>query len=251
MATPKLHQVLAIEKGIKTRVQRRFSDEYKSVQKPDLFNGLAKNYKAKDEDGDKFPPERKKVQKVAAELLREVSKLLSELFDVTAQKDFANCQARADVVIEGRSEPLLRNVPVTFLLFLEKQLKDLQNFVAKVPVLDPSEDWSHDANSNLFKTAATETTKTKKLQRPVVLHPPTKEHPAQTQLITEDVIIGSWETVKQSGALPAPQRAELLERIEQLSQAVKFAREAANSVEAERQVIGRAVFGFLFEKGQA
>lgn len=247
MTSPKLHQILAIEKGVKNRVMRKFSDAYKTVQKPDLFNGLAKNYKPNDEDGDRFPPERKKVQQVASDLLKDISKSLTELLDVTSQKDYANCNAKADVTLEGQSEPILRDVPVTLLLFLEKQLKDLHTFVSKIPVLDPSEDWSYDSNANLFKTQAILTTKTKKVQKPIVLHPPTKEHPAQTQLITEDCIIGSWETIKHSGSLPGPQRAELLERLENLSKAVKFARESANGTEAPKKDIGRKVFDYLFE----
>lgn len=247
MAQAKLHQVLAIESGIKTRVARKLSDAYKSIQKPDLFNGLSKHYQPKDEDGDRYPPERKKVQLIASELMRDLSRNLVELFDVTAQKDFANCNARADVVLEGQSEPLLREVPVTYLLFLEKQLKDLNTFVSKLPALDSAEDWSFDSNANLYKTQAIQTTKTKKIQKPIVLHPPTKEHPAQTQLITEDQIVGHWETVKQSGALPAPQRQELLDRIEALSKAVKFAREEANAVDAEGKEVGRKVFDYLFD----
>lgn len=249
MSTPKLHQVLAVEKGVKSRALRNLTEAYKSVQKPDFFNGMAKTYKANSEDGDQFPPEHKKVQIIASELLKDTSRSLIELFDVTAQKDYANCGARADVTVEGESQPVLRDVPVTLLLFLEKQLTDLHTFVSKIPVLDPAEDWSFDGNANIYKTPSTLTTKTKKLQKPIVLHPPTKEHPAQTQLITEDVIVGHWETIKHSGSLPGPQRADLLERIEALNKAVKFAREAANAAEAPKREIGRAIFDYLFERG--
>lgn len=248
MAATKLHQVLAIEKGIKTRATRKMSDAYKTIQKPDLFNGFAKTYLPKDEDGDRFPPERKRVQSVAGELLRETGKVLAELFDVTAQKDFANCDARADVILEGETEPLLRDAPVTFLLFLEKQLTDLHSFANRLPVLDPAEEWTFDANANIYKTERILTTKTKKVQRPIVLHPPTKEHPAQTQLITEDQIVGHWETLRHSSALPQPLKQDLLERIERLSKAVKVAREKANAVDAEKREVGRTLFRFLFDQ---
>jgi hypothetical protein len=36
--------------------------------------------------------------------------------------------------------------------------------------------------------------------------PATGEHPAQTQLITEDEIVGFSKTIKQSGAIPKPDR---------------------------------------------
>jgi hypothetical protein len=39
---------------------------------------------------------------------------------------------------------------------------------------------------------------------------------------------------------------ELLERVEKVQHAVKFAREEANNHEADEQKIGRAVLGYLF-----
>lgn len=247
MANAKLHQVLAIEKSVKSRVSRQIQDSTKKVLRPDLFNGFSKDYSPKDDDGDMYPAERKRVQTNASDLLREAGKMLAELFNITAQKDYANCYARADVILDGDTEALLRDVPVTFLLFLEKQLTELHNFASKAPVLDPAEEWAFDSHANIFKTPATQTTKTKKVQKPIVLHPPTKEHPAQTQLIVEDAIVGHWKTVKQSGALPAPLKTALLEKIEALSKAVKFAREAANAVEAPKHEMGRAVYSYLFE----
>ena len=129
----------------------------------------------------------------------------------------------------------------------QKQLAELRGFVSRLPVLDAAEEWIFDSNASLYKTAPSETTRTKKIQTPIVLHPPTKEHPAQTQLITEDRIVGHWKTVKHSGALPEPLKRTILERIEKLSDAVKVARETANAVEATPQKIGRRVFEFLLE----
>jgi hypothetical protein len=84
------------------------------------------------------------------------------------------------------------------------------------------------------------------VQRPITLYEATKEHPAQTQLITEDVIAGAWITIKYSGAIPAPRKKQLLGRIEKLSNAVKFAREQANAAEATDKKLGKEVFDFLF-----
>merc|ERR1711976_528148 len=159
---------------------------------------MGKTYEKKDEDGDNFPPENNKVQLVASEAIADLQKHLTELLDVTLTKDLANCSAVADVVVEGNV--IMEKVPVTYLLFLEKELGNLQSFVAQIPVLSPEDDWFFDENSNLYKTQPTQTSKTKKVQKPIVLYDATKEHPAQTQLITEDIVIGHWSTVKQSGA---------------------------------------------------
>ena len=68
------------------------------------------------------------------------------LFDITATKDWANCTARANVVLDGK--PLLEDVPATYVLFLEKQLSDLHTFVGKMSELDPGSDWSVDPISD-------------------------------------------------------------------------------------------------------
>jgi hypothetical protein len=141
---------------------------------------------------------------------------------------------------------LVDNAPVSYLLFLEKQLTDLRTFFGNLPVLDEGEDWSEDANSGLYKAQETKTHRTKKLQRPIVLYNATVEHPAQTQLITEDVLAGFWSQVKQSGAIPKPRKQELSERVETLLRAVKEAREEANICEeVDVPNVGQAIFGYL------
>lgn len=242
---PKLNQVIAIEKGVKSRVYGRITELHKQAQRADPYNGFAKNFRKKDEEGEDYPPERKKVQLIARDLLRDVAKLQTELFDVTATKDWANCAARADVVVDGRV--LIEAAPVTYLLFLEKQLTDVRTFIGKMPTLDESEEWSPDPNSHLFRTPKSTTHKTKKVQRPIVLYDATEHHPAQTQLISEDVIVGWWETVKHSGAIPVPRQQLLLERLDKMLKAIKFAREEANAIDAPDMSVGEAVFGYLLE----
>jgi len=87
------------------------------------------------------------------------------------------------------------------------------------------------------------------MQKGIVLYDATEHHPAQTQLITEDVVVGHWTTTKFSGAIPRPRKKVLLERIRQLADAVKFAREQANSIEADDQKVGRKVLDFIFARG--
>jgi hypothetical protein len=61
------------------------------------------------------------------------------------------------------------------------------------------------------------------------------------------VVVGHWRTIKFSGALPAKRVNELLERVERLQQAVKFAREEANDIEVEDEKVGAKVFQYLFK----
>ncbi len=240
----KLNQVVAVESGIKTRVNAAVSELYKAVQHPALFEGFSKQYRPLSEEGEKFPPETKNVQMASRGVLEQALKALTELFDVTAQKDFANTQAKADVVVDGNV--LLTGVPVPYLLFLEKQLTDIHTLVAKLPVLDPAETWTADVNSGLYRTEPTQTVRTKKIQKALILIPPTDKHPGQAKDITEDVTVGNWEQTKFSGAMPAPVRTALVAKIEKVQRAVKFAREEANGQLAPAQDIASKVFGYLF-----
>ena len=241
----KLHQLIAIEKGVKSRVYGEVTSLHKDSQKPEPYNGLVRTFVKKDEEGEDFPPERKKVTLRAEDVLRRLSTLTSELFDVEASKDRANCEAKADLVVGGVS--IMKDAPATFLIFLDKQLSDLRTFVDKLPTLDESEDWTLDTSTGMYRSTETVTGKTKKSQRPIVLFPATPEHPAQTQMITDDILVGHWHTVRQSGAIPATRKATILDRIDSLIKAAKQAREQANAVETKDQAVGAAVFGYLFK----
>lgn len=244
MAT-KLNQIIAIEKGVKSRASQSVNENYKLIQKPELFSGFDKKYQPKDEEGEKLPNENKFVQYQGQVVLQQLQKSMTDLFEVTARKDWTNMVAKADVVVDGNT--VIQGAPVTFLLFLEKSLTDLRTFVSNLPTLDPAEDWSVDANSGLYKTAPVSTHRTKKVQKPLVMFPATPEHPAQTQMVTEDIIAGFWTTVKLSGAVAKPQVAAYLEKIEKLIKSVKEAREEANMTqEVASPNVGSAVFGYVF-----
>ncbi|WP_344620071.1 hypothetical protein [Dactylosporangium salmoneum] len=240
----KLNQIIAVEKGVKSRSFQDLTEAHHVLQKPALLAGISRTYRPKDEEGEQLPPESTRVQVKAEEVLRQTGTILTRLFDVTATKDWTNCVARADVVVDGT--PLLRDVPVSYLLFLEKQLADVLTFVRKLPVLDAAETWVYDASADTYATEPTQTTRTKKIPRNHVKAEATEKHPAQVEVYYEDVVIGYWKTIKFSGALPAKRVNELVERVEKLQAAVKFAREEANAVEVVEQETGEKVFRYLF-----
>jgi hypothetical protein len=242
--TTKLNQIVAIEKGVKSKSYAELTEAHHNVQKQALLSGISRTYQPKDEEGEQLPPESTRVQLKAEDVVRQTTANLTRLFDVTATKDWANCTARADVTVDGR--PVLRDVPVSYLLFLEKQLSDLNTFVKKLPVLDAGETWTHDPSSDTWKTEPVRTLRTKKVMRNHVKAEATDKHPAQVETYNEDVTIGYWTTTKFSGAVPAQRVNELLERVDKLSQAVKFAREEANTFEVTDQHVGEAVFAYLF-----
>jgi hypothetical protein len=241
---PKLNQIIAIEKTVKSQSLRELTDAHKLLQKDSLLAGIARTYRSRDDEGETYPPESTRVQVRAEEMIDKTVEILAKLFDVTATKDWSNGDARANVVIDG--ETLLENVPVTYLLFLEKQLTDLHTFIKNLPTLDPSELWIYDNASNAWATEPVQTSKTKKIPRNHVKSEATKEHPAQVEVYYEDVVVGYWQTIKYSGAMPAARVAELVERVRKLQDAVKFAREEANTLEVKEQKLGEKLFNYLF-----
>ena len=180
----------------------------------------------------------------AEDIIRKTTDELTKLFNVGSTKDSADSTAKADVVFNGVT--LLSQVPATYLLFLEKQLADLHTFIKKLPVLDASELWTFDSSADSWATEPIQTTKTKKIPRNHVKAEATEKHPAQVEVYYEDVLVGNWRTIKFSGALPARRINELLNRVELLQEAVKFAREEANSLEVSEQKVGAKILNYLF-----
>jgi guanylate kinase len=240
----KLNQIIAVVNGKKTKTTKSVTDVYHNLQKPTLFEGISRTYRPSEEDGETLPPEKKLVQYKVQDAIREVREALTELWDVTATQDWANTKAVADVKVDGKS--VLLKVPVTHLLFLEKQLTDLGTFVSKLPTLDSAEKWTFSQESDSYQSVESRTNKTKKVMRNHVKAAATDKHPAQVDVFTEDVKVGEWSTIKFSGAITAKRKNEMAERVAKLAEAVKFAREEANNLEVENQTISAPILDFVF-----
>lgn len=242
---PKLNQIIAIEKAAKNSSNDVITQAYHKIQKPEIFSGISRTYTKKDDEGEEFPPENTLVITNAEDLLNHTTLAWTKLMDITATKDRANTAAVADVVVDGVT--IIENVPVTYLIWLEKQLVDVRTFITKLPVLDPAFKWEADPNvgTGVFATPPVLTNKSKKVPKNHVKAPATDKHPAQVEVYMEDVIVGTWNTVKYSGALPQADVDALLVRVTTLQEAVKFARETANSIEVTSFNVGEPIFDFL------
>jgi hypothetical protein len=70
----------------------------------------------------------------------------------------------------------------------------------------------------------------------------------KVETYTEDVIVGTWTTIKFSGAIPAKEKNEMLDRVHRLQEAVKCAREQANGMDVELRKIAGPVLQYVFGK---
>jgi len=240
-----LNQAVAVRKGVQSRVHEATTELHRLLDKQALFNGIARKFRPLTEDSERFPDESQNVQQNAKDVVKTICSKLVELIDIEATVDATNAVATADVVVDG--VVLAKDVPATTLLFLEKELGRVRSDLRNIPELDPSEAWTKDVNSDLYVTLPQETARTKKVQKAIVLYPATPEHPAQTQMISEDQVAGYWSVVKMSGAMPKPDKLALIEKADLLLDAVKSAREKANTKEVVRKEIGNDLMSFLLK----
>lgn len=241
---PKLCEIIALTTGRKPETQRKLTDLHQLTQKPPLFSGMHKTYSPRDEnDKELLPEERQEIQLRVGEVVGQAEAALSNLYDLIVTQDTGNQKAVADITL-STGQTIAKDVPVTSLLYFEKQLDDLKKFYATLPTLDPAKPWLRDEGNRCYRTSNTKT-RTKRVKSPITLYEATKEHPAQTQLIEEDKIIGDYVTVEFSGAITPAQRQTLLDRVSMLKDAVVLAREKANQTTVEQRKVGEALFKFL------
>lgn len=240
----KLNQIIALVQGKKARATKLLTTIHHSWQKERLA-GIGRTYSPLAEDGEQFPPESRVVQVRVNSEIKKIQNELADFFNVVATQEYGNTEAVGNICVD--EEILLADVPITVLLFLEKQLTDLGTLARNLPTLPTDRIWSQDEAKNCWVTQPEQTVKTQKKVEPIVKYDATPEHPAQTDLISVDRTIGHWSTIHMSGALPETERDAIVLRIEKLQDAVKVAREEANSREVQfRDGIGSAVLGYVF-----
>lgn len=240
----KLNQIVALEKGVKARAYADVTAAHRSLTKNPLMSGISRTYQPRDDQGETLPPESTRVQTRTSDAVTSVEAALVRLFDITLIKDVANGRAIADIKVDGNV--LVEKVPVTTLLFLEKQLNDLLTFVRALPVLDAAESWTYSATQDAYATAPSKTTRTKKIPKSFSKAKATDRHPEQVEMYYEDVIVGDWTTTKFSGALPQADVTAIRERVVNLIEAVKVARESANSIEVIDVAMGSKILDYVF-----
>lgn len=243
---PKLNQIIAIEDGSKKSGYADLTKTHHVLQKPDLFSGFVATYAPHTEDPTlKQPDQRKVIQQNAPEIVKQAQAGLAEMWNVVATKDMGNCTAKADIVVDGVT--LASAIPVTHLLFLEKQLNDMRTFIAKLPVLDPAKEWEYDPNKGMYQTKFHEQRiKTRKVHKSLVKIEPGPHSPGQAEIITVDEPEGVWTQVDMSTAYPQDAIRQMLDRVSKLSAAVKSAREEANSIDVVKATTAEMLLGFIF-----
>lgn len=241
--TRKLYQHIIIENEVKGAAEKITNETLKVFKGRELFEGFHREYQPKDVAGDQLPTESKEVVTTVEERLAWTEGKVAELLDFELVKDAANMAAKADLVVGERA--LAKDVPATYLLALEKRLREIRSYYDAIPTIDMSKKWEDGGKPGHRKHGPVDQYRTAKKTIPVVLRQETKEHPAQVKAETEDVQIGKFLTTYFSGSAHPKDKAEWIGRIDRLIAATKRARMQANEAEVGEQKIGKEIFDYI------
>jgi len=244
----KQNQIIAIEKTVKTDAEKAFTAAYQMLDQETRFSGIARTYSPINDDDPnafQYPDESTLVQMTVPELISAVEVKLVRMIDVVTTKDSTNTLAKADIKVGDTV--LATDVPVTTMLWLEKQLQDMRTFLSKLPMLDPGKEWTWDDQTGNYVSDPVDTVKTQKVLQNHVKYEATIEHAAQVETFTKDEPVGKWTTRQFSGAIPRATRDALMDRLTNLQESVKMAREEANNTEVTDHKIAEGILDYLFE----
>lgn len=247
---PKLHETLAIETNLESQANKVRGELANTFEKKrHLFEEKRVTFRPLSEGEAPVTEAQSDIQSTVPQELEWVSEFIIKALDASYQVAEANTKARADVVLseDDADSVILNDVPATTLLELEKRLAEIHHLITVIPTLDPAKGFQPDqARKHVFQAREVMKTRTKKVQKPVVLYEATDKHPAQVQLVTEDVPVGVIHEQEWSGLITPLQKAEMIARVEQLTRAVRRARSRANDQEVDRtKKLGRVLLQYI------
>lgn len=245
MGSP-LHQFVAVAQGHRKSAESLRTKIYQTLQKSDLYAGFERLYRPdvdESQNPEKLPPESKRVQHRVLEDLAEFVNASIEAARTIATVDVGNTVAKADISVGTKT--LAAGVPVSHLLWLEKQFCDLRTVIEKLPVLDAAKSWQKDGNTGLYKTPEETTIRTRKTKRAFEASPATEKHPAQVVVYDEDIPVGKWNRTDYSGALQETERQALLKRVNEVIDATVQARERANQQVVDSVNFAKPIYDYI------
>jgi hypothetical protein len=233
--TAKLHEVLAAEDTVTQAAQKMLAETNEKFNKhTEFFTGSTRTLQRltqspEDEAIEKSNRRGKNLPTTVPQTVQYAFQYVGKMLDLKLRKHSTNQLARANIMLDGKM--LLADVPVDFLLDLEKMIPQWRDMFAKMPTLDPSKEWV-EQQKHVWKTKdAVVSAQTEKVTHPVVLAPATDKHPAQVKESSKDVVVGVFSDLTFSGAATSQQKADVMALCDKLYVAVKEARMRANSTE--------------------
>ncbi len=247
----KLHELLAVESNLSAQANKTRGELIETFHKKrHLFEEKLVTFTPNTEGAQPVKEAQSDIQSTVGKEIAWVSGVIAKALDVSHQVDIANTQAKADVVTED-GDTVLKDVPATSLLQLEKRVKEVQDLVAAIPTLDPAKGFRPDEQreKGIYQARPVTKTRTKKVPQVLELAPATKEHARQTQVYHDDIPVGTLQEQEWSAMLTPATKSDLLDRCDILLRAVRKARAKANEVEVEvaGNKIGKKLLDYIFQ----
>lgn len=239
-----LHEILAVEKSLKSTAEKFLTDATKVFKSKGLFTGFKRRYTPLMEGDLELPPEDKEMVTTVRDKLQYALDAEGKYLDCMATKEVTNTVATGVISLPELSLPKL---PATLLLSLESRLKMIRDVIESTPNIDAALLWNWDENEMRWRTNPVKTFKTKKVMKNHVKAVATDKHPAQVETYSEDIPIGTWEQTIFSGELTSRQKADILGRVDALIHEVKCARQRANTTEVTETKIGEAIMNYIMK----
>jgi len=249
---PKLHELLAVYSSLTGQASKVRAELAATFEKKrHLFESRKKTFTPNEEAGGATAVEEQQdIQTTVTAEIEWISKHLAKAVDVAYQVDLANTTAKANIELEDGTI-IAKDIPTTTLLQLEKRIVEWKDLIAVIPTLDPAKGFSPDPENGrgYWKARTVQKNRTKKDKKPLVLYPATDKHPAQTQVLDVDTVIGTILEQEWSALITPSMKADLLDRVETLLRAVSKARSKANdhSIETKDLKLGAGLLEYVFQ----
>jgi len=244
----KLHELLAVEPSLEGASNRIIEETKKAFKEGYLFRGFLKKLEmfAEEDKVNDEVTDRLERSTTVREKLGYMKGFVANYYDCLYQKDRANQVAMADIVVDGVT--LAVGVPASYLLSMEKRLKQLRLVFELIPTLTQGVKWelSPEEGEGVYRTAEPKITfKTRKTKRSMIVAPPTDKHKAQVEVWDDTENCGKYIETHTSGAMTPAEKSEVLGRLDKLYKAIKQARERANCAETTTNKIGDELLSYI------
>lgn len=211
------------------------------------YRGFLETYEPRDSEGQKFADKSTPVQAVVVEDLELTRKLLTVMLDTSLTSYAGNCEAYADIIMDGRT--LVKHVPAQYLMYLELKIQNAVTVFEAMPVRSEAAAWLDSAERDgMAVTPITQTQHMAKVRQHKISEV-TPEHAAKLlDMWDTDVPVGTWTRTNLSGAVPEKDKRVYVERARQLLAAVQEAKVRANATPVTvRTDAGKVLSDFLLD----
>lgn len=244
----KLHELLAVEASLEGACGKIIQETTKVFKDGTLFQGALKKLEMFAEE-DKASDEitgRLERSTTVGEKLEYMRESVENYFDCVFQKDNANQMARADITVDGVE--IAKNIPATYLLAMEKRLKQLRPIFDEMPTLPQGTKWelSPDEGEGVYRASEPVISfKTRKTRKSMIVAPADKNHKAQVEVWDDVENCGKYIQTHTSGAVTPADKSHYLKRFDKLLRAIKQARQRANCVEIKSDKVAHDLIEFI------